>query len=209
MQIQNTSPSEQQGPEGLLWADRWLAKAEDLFDLIAAIAISILMGLGVVQVLGRQLFDSQLDGYIDMVELLMATFVFMGIAYCQRLDGHVRMDLFVRLMKGRMRWVVEFITTFIPLFLIGILIYFSWEHFVRSYESGDSTIDMEYPFWPSKLVVPISFVLLFLRLLIQSIGYWRLVLHPNATPVVVPLVYSEEEQALQQIEASKKGDKNG
>lgn len=204
MQTDNTPAQEHPAPAWLLKSSGWLAKAEDLFDYIAAIAIFILMCLGVVQVLGRQLFNTQLDGYIDMVELLMATFVFMGIAYCQRLDGHVRMDLFVRMMKGRVRWLAEFATTFIPLFLIGILIYYSWEHFIRAWESGDSTIDMEYPFWPSKLVVPVSFVLLFLRLLIQSIGYWRLVLYPDATPAVVPLVYSEEEQARQQIEAAEK-----
>lgn len=184
-------------------ADRWLSKLEDLFALLAAFCIFVLMILGIVQVLGRQLFNAPVMGYIDLVELSMATFAFMAVAYCQRLGGHVRMDLFVRMAQGRARWIMEFVTTFLPLLLVGVLIYYSWEHFVRAYDSGDSTIDMEYPVWPSKLLVPLSFGLLFLRMLIQSIGYWRLILKPDATPVLVPLILTEEDIARKEIEDSK------
>ncbi len=190
------------GPPALLGADRWLTRLEDLFALIASASIFILMVLGITQVLGRQLFGMPIMGYIDLVELSMATFAFMAIAYCQRLSGHVRMDLFVRMAQGRVRWLMEFTTTVLPLLLVGVLIYYSWNHFMRAYSSGDSTIDMEYPVWPSKLVVPLSFGLLFLRLLLQSIGYWRLLLNPDATPVLVPLILTEEDLAKKEIEDS-------
>src|SRR5690554_8223516 len=130
------------GPPALVGADRWLSKLENFFALLASICIFSLMILGIWQVLGRQLFNAPISGYIDLVELSMATFAFMAVAYCQRLGGHVRMDLFVRMAKGRLRWVMEFITTVLPLFLIAVLIYYSWEHFVRAYESGDSTIEI-------------------------------------------------------------------
>jgi len=191
------------GPPALLGADRWLSKLEDFFALLAAISIFVLMLLGITQVLGRQLFGMPVMGYIDLVELSMATFAFMAVAYCQRLSGHVRMDLFVRMAQGRARWLMEFVTTVLPLLLIGVLIYYSWDHFMRAYTSGDSTIDMEYPVWPSKLLVPLSFGLLFLRLLLQSIGYWRLLLNPDASPVLVPLILTEEDIARKEIEDSE------
>ena len=191
------------GPPALLGADRWLSKLEDLFALLAAISIFVLMLLGIAQVLGRQLFSMPISGYIDLVELSMATFAFMAVAYCQRLSGHVRMDLFVRMAQGRARWLMEFFSTVLPLLLIGVLIYYSWDHFMRAYTSGDSTIDMEYPVWPSKLLVPLSFGLLFLRLLLQSIGYWRLLLNPDASPVLVPLILTEEDIARKEIEDSE------
>ena len=204
MQIHQVTPSSD-GPPALVGADRWLSKLEDFFALLASISIFALMILGIWQVLGRQLFNAPISGYIDMVELSMATFAFMAVAYCQRLGGHVRMDLFVRMAKGRLRWLMELITTILPLFLIAVLIYYSWEHFMRAYESGDSTIDMEYPVWPSKLLVPLSFSLLFLRLLVETVGYWRLILHPDATPVAVPQILTEEEIARKEIEDSKGG----
>ena len=202
MQMHNQAPPTS-GPPGLFWANKWLTKVEDLFALAAALCIFFLMFLGIGQVLGRQLFNTPFMGYIDLVELSMATFAFLAVSYCQRLGGHVRMDLFVRMVNGRARWILEFVTTIAPLILVGFLIYFSWGHFMRAYESGDSTIDLQYPVWPSKILVPIAFVVLFLRLLIETIGYWRLVLNPDSEPFAVPLILTEEDLAKKEIEDSK------
>jgi len=202
MQTNNPiSPSS--GPPGLFWADKWLSKVEDLFALAAAICIFVLMLMGITNVIGRQLFNTPFIGYIDLVELSMATFAFLAVGYCQRLGGHVRMDLFVRFAHGRARWLMEFLTTVIPLVLVIALIYYSWGHFLRSYELGDSTIDMQYPVWPSKILIPIALTVLFLRLLIQSIGYGRLLVNPDSEPFAVPLILTEEDLAKKEIEDSK------
>jgi TRAP-type mannitol/chloroaromatic compound transport system permease small subunit len=113
------------------------------------------------------------------------------------------MDLFVRFAHGRARWLMEFLTTVIPLILVIALIYYSWGHFLRSYELGDSTIDMQYPVWPSKILIPIALTVLFLRLLIQSIGYGRLLVNPDSEPFAVPLILTEEDLAKKEIEDSK------
>ena len=206
MTMQTTSPAQGGGDAPVLRnADRWLGRVEDGFTLAAAACIFGLMFLGIAQVLGRQLFDRPVAGYIDFVELSMATFAFMGIAYCQRVGGHVRMDLFVNLAKGRLHWSLELFNTLLPLALIGVLIYYGWDHFLRAYDSGDSTIDIQLPVWPSKLLVPVSFSLLFLRLLLQLVAYLRLLLHPQAEAVAVPRMLSAEELAAREIEESKAG----
>jgi len=186
-------------------ADHWLARIEDGFTMVAALCIFALMFLGIAQVLGRQLFDRPVAGYIDLVELSMATFAFLGIAYCQREGGHVRMDLFVKMARGRLHWLFEFFGVVVALVLIGVLIYYGWDHFMRAYDSGDSTIDMELPVWPSKLLVPLSFSLLFLRLLLQLIGYVRLLRNPQAEPLAVARMLSVEELARREIEESTGG----
>ena len=73
--------------------DRWLGRVETGFNLFAAFAIFGLMLLGVWQVVGRTLFNAPVRGYIDFVEMSVSTFAFLGIAYCQRLGGHVRFYL--------------------------------------------------------------------------------------------------------------------
>jgi len=203
------NPVPANGPAGLLRANRWLSTLEDWSTYIASASIFLLMLLGIWQVVGRQVFNMPVPGYIDLVELSMATFAFLAVSYCQRVNGHVRMDLFVRLAHGRARWLMEFTTTLLPLFLVATLTYYSWEHFMRAYMSGDSTIDMEYPVWPSKLMVPVAFALLFVRLSIQSIGYWRLVLKPDSQPVLVPLILTEKDLAEKEIEDSKSGASRG
>jgi TRAP-type C4-dicarboxylate transport system permease small subunit len=160
------------------------------------------MFLGIAQVLGRQLFNLPISGYIDFVELSMATFAFLGVAYCQRQGGHVRMEMVLKFTRGRAQWALEVFGTLVALFIIAVLIWYGYGHFLRAWTLGDSTIDAELPVWPSKLIVPIAFALLWLRLLVQLVGYARLVLHPEASPLAVPVILSVEELAKKEIEES-------
>lgn len=188
--------------EGSLLAlfDVRLGRVETFFNLVAAAFIFVLMFLGMAQVLGRQLFNRPVSGYIDFVELSMATFAFLGIAYCQRLGGHVRMEMFLNMAKGRAHWAMEVFGTFIALFVIAVLVWYGFDHFLRAYRLGDSTIDAELPVWPSKLLVPVSFALLWLRLLLQLVAYLRLVANPDAAPVAIPRAMTAEEIAAQETE---------
>jgi C4-dicarboxylate transporter, DctQ subunit len=196
-------PAEAAAEAPLLSAfDRRLGSVETGFNLVAAFAIFALMLLGVWQVLGRTLFNAPVRGYIDFVELAMSTFAFLGIAYCQRLGGHVRMEMLLKPMRGRLLWSTEMFGTLVALAVIAVLIWYGWGHFLRAYQLGDSTIDAQLPVWPSKLVVPVAFALLWLRLLVQLAGYLRLALDPRRRPVAVTTVLSVEEQAAHEIEES-------
>ncbi|HZD25437.1 MAG TPA: TRAP transporter small permease, partial [Alphaproteobacteria bacterium] len=138
-------------------------------------------------------------GYLDMVEQLMALFAFVAVAYCERLGGHVRMELIISRLKGRSYWFVEALGILVGLIFIAIMIPPSFEHFMRAYELGDSTIDSGIPTWPSKLTVPVSFSLLWLRMFVELVGYIRLVIWPEAQPVAVPQLRDIEEQAAEEI----------
>jgi TRAP-type C4-dicarboxylate transport system permease small subunit len=182
--------------------DRRLGYVETGFNLFAAFSIFALMLLGVWQVLGRSLFNAPVRGYIDFVELAMASFAFLGIAYCQRLGGHVRMEMILKPMRGRLLWGTEIFGTLVALAVIAVLIWYGWGHFLRAYQLGDSTIDTQLPVWPSKLAVPVAFTLLWLRLWVQFAGYLRLAIDPRRSPVAVTTVLSVEEQAAHEIEES-------
>jgi hypothetical protein len=93
--------------------------------------------------------------------------------------------------------------TVVALVVIAVIGYYGYDHFLRAYHSGDSTIDAEYPVWPSKLVVPVALAILWLRLLIQLAGYLRLVGSPGAEPVGVPRIATIEELARKEIEDAR------
>ena len=106
----------------------------------------------------------------------------------------------------RALWVAEFITTLAALFLIVLLVWGSWSHFDRSFDlskplwSRDSTIDIGLPVWPSKLLVPVAFLVLSLRLLFQIYGYGRALLLGLERPVSLPLIQTVAEQAREEAE---------
>ena len=199
--------SDQTGP--LTAADRLLTPFEDLANLLAAFAIFALMCLGVAQIVLRSVFNTPVTGYIDMVELSMASMAFLGAAYCQRLGAHVRMELLVGRLRGRTLWLVESFGLLVALFIIGTLIWHGWGHFMRSYTLGDTTIDAEFPVWPSKLLVPVAFGLWWLRLAIQFVGSLRLAVDPSRAPEGVVLMKNVADQAQGEIEEIMGSDAGG
>lgn len=196
-----TSPSASGGRPGTyIRFDGWLRGLENAFNLVAAASILLLMLLAVVQIVGRNAFNWPVPGFIDITEQAMAVFAFMGIAYCQRVGGHIRMELLLGKLSGRAMWIAEMIGVTGIWIVVAALIYGSWFHFERSWSIGDSTIDIGLPTWPSKLVIPAALSLLLLRLTLQLYGYWRLVREPSAEPVAVPVISDVESVAKHEIE---------
>ncbi|MCR9213273.1 MAG: TRAP transporter small permease [Proteobacteria bacterium] len=180
--------------------DRGYSKIENFLNGISALAIFCVMLLGVAQVFGRKLLNMPIPGYIDFIEQSMVIFAFFGIAYCQRLGGHVRMDLFMAKLSGRTLYFFEALATLIGLAVLTVLIETSWLHFLRAYELGDSTIDVELPIWPAKLIIPLAFCVLWVRFALQLIGFTRLLANPNAPIIAVPVIEDVTEQARHEIE---------
>ena len=182
--------------------DRALLPVERFCALLSGLAIFSLMFLAAYSVTGRKFFGSPMMGYIDYIEAAMPIIAIMGISYVQRGGGHIRMDMVIGAMKGRVLWFFELVSVLLILVLIVALTWGAWEHFARSFDcarplcSRDSSIDIGLPTWPSKLVVPIAFGVLVLRLILQAVGYGRALVLGLDRPVAVPLTLTIEEQAM-------------
>lgn len=178
--------------------DRWLTSIEDGLSMIAAYFILGLMILGTMNVVGRKL-GIPVWGYNDLVTLSMVSFAFLSISAMQRVGGHIRMELVIRQFHGRLLWFFEFVGTLVAMFIMTVLIYFSFTAFMRAIELGDSTIDREIVTWPSKIWVPIAFAVLLARLILQAFGYARLIVSPQADPIAVPLMADVADVADKEI----------
>ncbi|MFT6775535.1 MAG: TRAP-type C4-dicarboxylate transport system permease small subunit [Paracoccaceae bacterium] len=187
-------------------SDRMLSPVEDAANLVAAFAILLLMCLGVTQIVMRSVFNMPIEGYIDLVELSMASMAFLGAAYCQRIGAHIRMELLVGRLHGRALWIVEAFGTVVAMAIIGTLVWYGWAHFMRAYTLGDTTIDAEFPVWPSKLLVPIAFALWFARLGVQLLGALRLIADPSREPLGVVTIKDVHDQAQDEIHEVIGGD---
>ncbi len=168
--------------------DQRLFKLESGLNLVAGIVILMLMMLAVIQIFGRKIFNIPVPGFIDWVEQAMAVFAFLGISYCQRIGGHIRMDILVGRFRGRMLWLSEFVSTIVMMLLSTALTYGSWLHFRRAWDLGDSSIDIALPIWPAKLMVPVALALLTLRFILQAWGYLRAIKNNDIHPVAVPMI---------------------
>ena len=184
--------------------DKSLYKLESKLALVSGLAIFSLMFLAVFSVGGRNLFNAPLPGYIDWIEQAMPLIAFMGISYTQRDGGHIRMDILVGALRGRPLWAAEFITTLLMLALMILLIWGTFSHFLRAFDfnavwwSRDSSMDIAIPLWPAKLLAPVAFSVLALRLVLQLWGFGRAFIWGLSSPVAVPLVQSAAAQAAEE-----------
>lgn len=181
--------------------DRALLRLEGALALVSGLAVFSLMVLAVVSVGGRNFLGAPLPGYVDWIEQAMPLIAFMGVSYVMREGGHIRMDIFVGALRGRVLWAAELTTTLLVLMLMMLLVWGSWAHFNRSFDwaaplwSRDSSMDIALPLWPAKLLVPVAFSVLCLRLVLQVWGFGRALLTGTRRPVAVPLIEDVSAQA--------------
>ncbi|MDP5217202.1 TRAP transporter small permease [Ruegeria sp. 2205SS24-7] len=193
--------------------DQRLYRLEKMLALLSGLAVFSLMLLAVVSVGGRNLFNQPLPGYVDWIEQAMPLIAFMGISYTQRDGGHIRMDMIVGKLRGRTLYLVEFVTTLAILILMALLVWGSWAHFERSFDFGaplwsrDSSMDIALPIWPAKLLAPVAFGVLCLRLVLQLAAYGRAFRNNDPKPVAVPLIADAATQAAMEAEHVSAHDK--
>lgn len=186
--------------------DQRLASVERVLALLSGLAVFGLMLLAVVSVGGRNFFATPVPGYVDWIEQFMPLIAFLGISYTQREGGHIRMDMVVGQLRGRALYAFELITTLAMLVLMALLVWGTWAHFQRSFDfaaplwSRDSTMDIGLPIWPAKLLAPVAFGVLTLRLSLQLFGYARALVTGAAQPVGVPLPVDIATQAAREAE---------
>ena len=181
--------------------DRKLLVLERMLAVVSGLAVFSLMVLAVVSVGGRNLVNTPLPGYVDWIEQAMPLIAFLGISFAQRDGAHIRMDILIGRLRGRVLWTAELASTLLILLLMIALVWGSWAHFERSFDwsapfwSRDSSIDIGLPLWPAKLLAPVAFSVLCLRLTIHLAGYARALALGLDEPVAVPLVQDPAAQA--------------
>ncbi len=191
--------------------DRALLPLERFCALLSGLAVFSLMFMAVYSVVGRKFFGAPLAGYVDYIEALMPLIAIMGVSYVARDGTHIRMDMLVGALHGRLLWLFELISVLLMLVLVLALTWGAWEHFERSFDcarplcSRDSSIDIGLPIWPSKLIVPVALAILALRLGLQVWGYGRALILGLERPVAVPLTLSVAEQARLEAESLEGG----
>ncbi len=180
--------------------DKNLRVIEDSLVLLVGISIFIVMILTSIQIISRVL-GYPWPAFLELSELAISIFAFLGVAYAQRMDSHIRMELLVANLKGRIKWVVEFLSTLLSFIVISILIYFSGLFAIDAFVIGDSTMDYLFPTWPAKFLVPFGFLIWLIRLFLELTGYLRMVISLESEPLFIPIIKSAEELANEEIQS--------
>lgn len=166
--------------------DSTLARGERAAALAGGSLVVAAMAFTMIEVLGRRLFNSPLPGLIDLFDLGMAGMSLLGVAYCQQINGHIRMEVLIGRLTGRPRWIAELLTTMATFVFVALIAESSAEHAVKAWRVGDVTNEILWPLWPSKAIAAAALTALAVRLAVNVAGYARLALYPSAPPIAIP-----------------------
>ncbi|MBN1189156.1 MAG: TRAP transporter small permease [Dehalococcoidales bacterium] len=169
-QVQDRSPEVKAGGT-LNRIDAALAKANRFMVYVAAIGLFGMMGITVIDVVGRYIFDRPLMGAYELVGYLMAIAGPWAIGYTQIQKGHIRVDFILKRFSTKGQAVI---TSFA--YLVGIVAFsvLCWRMIVLaqyyfSLKHGNTTDTMGIPIAPFIIVVAIGLGMLALVLLFDLI----------------------------------------
>jgi TRAP-type C4-dicarboxylate transport system permease small subunit len=95
---------------------------------------------------------------------------FLGLAYCAKEKGHIRITFLVERMSAKASGRVRIFTLILALIYIGIASEVSWDFLILSIQRGMKSNSwlMTPLYWP-QMVLPIGCTLFFLVLLVQLV----------------------------------------
>lgn len=182
----DSGPRETRSAAALRAADRVMLRLEAVLNGAAGwLILALMLLLGAVVVL-RAIADQPLRGQVDFVQMMVPCFAFLGLSYCYRLAGQVRMDIVLRAMPGRLRIAAELVGALVALAVAALLTIGTYRDTLRAWRFGDTTMDVQLVTWPARALILLGLVVFSLRMLLVVIGWVRALRDPETEPIGVP-----------------------
>jgi TRAP-type C4-dicarboxylate transport system permease small subunit len=136
-----------------------------LMSMLGGWVIVVLMAYTVTDVVLRYGFNRPFRGSLEVTEFAMSAIVFLGIAYCGWLGGHVAVDILQRPLENpKLRFVPVFLTFISALLFMAI----AWLTFEEAIATSTRVSNMmRWPHWPFQLIVVLGAAMYGLVLFIQ------------------------------------------
>jgi len=123
-----------------------LDKFSGLLKMIGAIALTSMMLLTVVDVIGR-FFKHPIFGSVELVGFLATIVIAAALPYTHKVDGHVGVEILVRLLSKKAQIWFDIFTRGLSLILFSLI---TWQMFLYAmdiHETGEVSMNLEFPIY--------------------------------------------------------------
>ena len=123
-----------------------LDKFSGLLKVIGAIALTVMMLLTVVDVVGR-FFKNPIFGSVELVGFLATIVIATALPYTYKVDGHVGVEILVRLLSQKAQIIIDIFTRTLTLVLFCLV---TWQMFLYAediYKTGEVSMNLEFPIY--------------------------------------------------------------
>ena len=123
-----------------------LDKFSGFLKMIGAVALTSMMLLTVVDVIGR-FFKHPIFGSVELVGFLATIVVAAALPYTHKVDGHVGVEILVRLLPKKAQIRFDIFTRGLSLILFSLI---TWQMFLYAndiHETGEVSMNLEFPIY--------------------------------------------------------------
>jgi TRAP-type C4-dicarboxylate transport system permease small subunit len=129
--------------------------------VLGAVFMFIVALIVVVTVIGRAIHVA-IPGTFDLIETFMIVAISFAIVYGQVEDRHLRAEIAMQHVKGRIKFGVDSFTEVLDLVYFIVLLWAAWLVMIEKFEGGETTSIIEVPVVPFRASWVISLALMVL-----------------------------------------------
>lgn len=155
--------------KGLDWPARLLMWLSAVVGLVMMLHIA-------ADVTGRVLFNSPLDGTIEIVSgYYMVAVTFLPLAYVTRYEGHIIVELFTRKLPQPRLMRLDATVNVLTLVYMSAFTWMTAKAAVQQTEVGElwESASSFIPIWPSRWFLPLGCLMMSVHLLVRIVRDFR------------------------------------
>ena len=142
---------------------------------LALIAFIILTFSVIYEVIARSILNKPAIWSLEIVTYMISCVAFFGSAYVLRINKHLEINLFTKILPIKVRLIFNLIANIIAFIFCFIAFYYGCKLINLSYILGVVSVsELRVPLWIPQMTVPIGFFALSLEFLIRIL---RLILN--------------------------------
>lgn len=142
---------------------RLLSYVADSASILAGLAVIVLILHITLDVITRSFLSMPISGTILFVsQMYMPIIAFLPLAFAERKDGHISVELVHERLPTRVQRITEFFAHSLSLTVFGALAIRNWSEALAKYRIGAAEMEggLRIPTWPSYFILPIGFALI-------------------------------------------------
>ena len=131
---------------------------KNLDRTICSLILFLLIIITVLQIILRSLFNIPFVGVEELSRYFFIAFVFSGLAYYYRTDGHIKLDGLRNYLPEKLDFLLQVLIQIISVLVFSILLISAVYTTITNYDSNTPTLSI--PFWLFFLPIILGFGLL-------------------------------------------------
>lgn len=152
----------------MLSPTKYLERAGKGFNVIACVAIIIMMLLSVADVVLR-VFGKPIPGAYELVGFLGTIVVSFALGFTSLEKGHIAVELLFRKLPQRTQLAIETFTNIVSFLIFGLIAYQAFIYALDIRKSGEVSPTLQMPIYPFIFGIALGSGLLCLILIADSI----------------------------------------